>query len=139
MPGLSVNVKDLRDAEPTEVTYKFKGGIAEFVDHLASDEAVTSIIRLVGSGNFVENVPVLDDEGHMVPREIEREMHVDIALRWGTGYETELKSFVNVVATPKGGTHVAGFERAITKVINDQLKSQKILKPSEENVLKDDV
>jgi DNA gyrase subunit B len=43
------------------------------------------------------------------------------------------------VATPKGGTHVAGFERAISKVINDQLKAQKILKPSEDNVLKEDV
>jgi DNA gyrase subunit B len=139
VPGLSVTVKDLRDAEPTEVTYKFKGGIAEFVDHLANDEAVTSIIRLIGSGTFVENVPVLDEEGHMVPRELEREMHVDIALRWGNGYDTELKSFVNVVATPKGGTHVAGFERAISKVINDQLKAQKILKPSEDNVLKEDV
>jgi DNA gyrase subunit B len=139
VPGLAVTVKDFRDAEPTEVTYKFKGGIAEFVDHLANDEAVTSIIRLIGSGSFVENVPVLDDEGHMVPRELEREMQVDIALRWGNGYDTELKSFVNVVATPKGGTHVAGFERAITKVLNDQLKSQKILKPSEDNVLKEDV
>ncbi|MGA1449805.1 MAG: DNA gyrase/topoisomerase IV subunit B [Candidatus Nanopelagicales bacterium] len=139
VPGLSVSVKDLRDAEPTEVTYKFKGGIAEFIDHLSNDEPVTSVIRLIGSGNFVENVPVLDDEGHMVPREIEREMHVDIAMRWGNGYDTEVKSFVNVVATPKGGTHVAGFERAITKVINDQLKAQKVLKPSEDNVLKDDV
>ncbi len=139
VPGLSVTVKDVRDSEPTEVTYKFKGGIAEFVDHLANDEAVTSIIRLLGSGTFVENVPVLDDEGHMVPRELEREMQVDIALRWGNGYDTELKSFVNVVATPKGGTHVIGFERAITKVLNDQLKGQKILKPSEDNVLKEDV
>ena len=139
VPGLSVTVKDVRDSEPTEVTYKFKGGIAEFVDHLANDEAVTSIIRLLGSGTFVENVPVLDDEGHMRPRELEREMQVDIALRWGNGYDTELKSFVNVVATPKGGTHVIGFERAITKVLNDQLKGQKILKPSEDNVLKEDV
>ncbi|MFY9326016.1 MAG: DNA topoisomerase IV subunit B [Candidatus Nanopelagicales bacterium] len=139
VPGLSVSVKDLRDAEPTEVTYKFKGGIAEFVEHLANDEAITSIIRLVGTGNFVENVPVLDDEGHMVPRELDREMSVDIALRWGNGYDTEMKSFVNVVATPKGGTHVTGFERAVVKVINDQLKSQKILKPSEDSVTKDDL
>ncbi len=139
VPGLAVTVKDTRDAEPTEVTYKFKGGIAEFVEHLANDEPITNTIRLLGSGTFIENVPVLDDEGHMVPRELEREMNVDIALRWGNGYETELKSFVNVVATPKGGTHVAGFERAITKVINDQLKSQKMLKPSEDNVLKEDL
>ena len=54
---------------------------------------------------------MLDDEGHMTPQDVERELGVDIALRWGTGYDTEMRSFVNVIATPKGGTHVAGFER----------------------------
>ena len=48
----------------------------------------------------------------MTPQDVERELGVDVALRWGTGYETELRSFVNVIATPKGGTHVAGFEQA---------------------------
>ena len=40
-------------------------------------------------------------------------------MRWGTGYDTELRSFVNVIATPKGGTHVSGFEQALTKTFND--------------------
>jgi DNA gyrase subunit B len=88
---------------------------------MSSGEAVTGVIRLQGSGNFTENVPVLDDHGHMRPKEVEREMAVDIALRWGNGYDNEVKSFVNVVATPKGGTHVTGFDRAIVKVVNDQL------------------
>ena len=48
----------------------------------------------------------------MTPQEVERELHVDVAVRWGTGYDTELRSFVNVIATPKGGTHVSGFEQA---------------------------
>ena len=46
----------------------------------------------------------------MTPQDVERELTVDVAVRWGTGYETEMRSFVNVIATPKGGTHVAGFE-----------------------------
>ena len=45
--------------------------------------------------------------GHLVSREVERECEVDIALRWGTGYDTEIQSFVNIIATPKGGTHLA--------------------------------
>ena len=50
----------------------------------------------------------------MTPQDVERELDVDVALRWGTGYDTEMRSFVNVIATPKGGTHVAGFEAALT-------------------------
>ncbi len=50
-----------------------------------------------------------------------------------------LRSFVNVIATPKGGTHVAGFERAIVKVVNDQLRAAKVLRANEDNIAKDDV
>ena len=53
-------------------------------------------------------MPLLDDKGHMTPQEVERELGVDVAVRWGTGYDTELRSYVNVIATPKGGTHVSG-------------------------------
>ena len=48
---------------------------------------------------------------------------VDVALRWGTGYDTEVRSFVNIIATPKGGTHVTGFERALIKTFNEQLRA----------------
>ena len=65
---------------------------------------------------------VLDDAGHMTPQDVERELGVDVALRWGNGYDTEVRSFVNVIATPKGGTHVAGFERALTKTFNDVVR-----------------
>jgi len=139
VPGLAVRVEDLRDAEGISVDYRFKGGLAEFVEHLATDEAVTGVVRLEGSGHFSESVPVLDDKGHMVTRDVERELQVDVALRWGTGYESDVRSFVNVVSTPKGGTHVAGFERALLKVANDQLRGQRILKASEDNVTKEDV
>ena len=66
---------------------------------------------------------MLDDKGHMTPQDVERDLGVDVALRWGTGYDTELRSFVNVIATPKGGTHVAGFEQAVTKTFNEVLKA----------------
>jgi DNA gyrase subunit B len=116
-----------------------KGGIAEYVRYLSEGEAVTPVIRLTGEGHFSETVPVLDDKGHMSPQEVQRDLGVDIALLWDAGYETSLRSFVNVIATPKGGTHVSGFERALVKVVNDQLRAAKLLKANEDNISKDDV
>jgi DNA gyrase subunit B len=82
---------------------------------------------------------VLDDKGHMSPEEVERELTVDVALRWGTGYDTTVRSFVNIIATPKGGTHVQGFERSLTKTLNEALRSQRVLRAAEDDVVKDDV
>lgn len=140
VPGLVMSVRDERDADDIwEETFQHKGGIGEYVDYLGDQEAIGGVIRLFGSGHFHETVPVLDEHGHMSPQEVERELHVDVALRWNTGYDCVLRSFVNVIATPKGGTHVAGFERAVVKIINDQLRSLKILRANEDNVTKDDV
>jgi DNA gyrase subunit B len=75
----------------------------------------------------------------MTPQEVERELGVDIALRWGTGYDTEVRSYVNVIATPHGGTHVAGFEAALTKTFNEVMRANKVLKVNDDNVIKDDV
>ena len=72
-------------------------------------------------------MPVLDDQGHLTPTDVERELAVDVALRWDSGYETTIRSFVNVIATPKGGTHVTGFERAIVKTVNEQLRAARLL------------
>ncbi len=139
VPGLAIEIRDERGEEVSVETYLYKGGITEYVEFLSKDEAVTGVLRLKGSGHFKETVPVLDGKGHMVSQEVERELGVDVALRWGTGYDTDLRSYVNIIATPKGGTHVQGFERALVKTVNEQLRAQKSLKVSEDNVLKDDI
>jgi DNA gyrase subunit B len=139
VPGLTISLRDERDASDVwEESFQHKGGIAEYAEYLAVGEGVTPVIRLTGQGHFHETVPVLDDKGHMTPQEVERDLGVDIALRWDTGYESTLRSFVNVIATPKGGTHVAGFERAIVKVLNDQLRTAKVLRVNEDSITKDD-
>jgi DNA gyrase subunit B len=119
--------------------FRFVGGIGEFCAHLSQGEPVTDVIRLTGSGQFTETVPVLDDAGHMTPTDVERQLDVDIALRWDSGYQTVMRSFVNVIATSKGGTHVSGFERAIVRTVNEQLKATRLLKAGEESVIKDDI
>ncbi|MGW6744612.1 DNA gyrase/topoisomerase IV subunit B [Streptomyces sp. NPDC055025] len=144
VPGLTIVVRDERAAGESEgngtveETFRFDGGISEFCEYLAQDKAVCDVLRLTGQGTFKETVPVLDDRGHMTPTEVTRELGVDIALRWGTGYETMVKSFVNIIATPKGGTHVSGFERSLTRTVNEVLRSAKMLRVAEDDIVKDD-
>ena len=139
VPGLELVIRDLRGDTPVEEKFRHDGGIGEFVDYLAADEPVTDVIRLQGQDTFTETVPLLDAKGHMSPQEVERELVVDIAARWGTGYDTELRSFVNVIATPKGGTHVSGFEAALTKTFNEAMRATKALKVNDLDVVKDDI
>jgi len=139
VPGLTLVVNDSRTKTKTSETFFHKGGISEFCTFLRPDDPVGEVIRISGSGAYTENVPVLDDKGHMTPTEMDREMGVDIAMQWGNGYEATVASFVNIISTPKGGTHVAGFERALTKVVNDVLRATKTLKNNEADVIKDDV
>jgi DNA gyrase subunit B len=133
---------DSRNTEPgtgREAEFRFVGGISEFCAHLSPGEPVTDVLRLTGSGQFTETVPVLDDQGHLVPTDVERELAVDVALRWDSGYGTVTRSFVNVIATPKGGTHVAGFERALVRTLNEQLRAVRLLKNGDEPVTKEDI
>ena len=139
VPGLTLVVNDKRTKAKTSETFFHKGGISEFCTFLRPDDPVGEVIRVSGSGPYTENVPVLDEKGHMTPTEVEREMGVDIAMQWGNGYDATISSFVNIISTPKGGTHVAGFEKAITKAVNDALRATKTLKNNEADVIKDDV
>ena len=139
VPGLELVVRDLRGDTPVEEKFRHDGGITEYCDYLAHDEPVTDVHRLQGSECFTETVPMLDELGHMTPQDVERDLGVDVALRWGTGYDTEVRSFVNVIATPKGGSHVSGFESALTKTFNDSMRAAKVLKVNDDDVVKDDV
>ena len=122
VPGLEIVIRDERSDEPAETSYRFDGGISEFADFLAPDAPITDTWRLTGTGSFTETVPVLQPSGAMVPTELQRECEVDIAVRWGTGYETTSRSFVNIISTPKGGTHQQGFELGLMKVLRTQVE-----------------
>jgi DNA gyrase subunit B len=143
VPGLSIAILE-EGPEPREAQFQFAGGISEFCAHLTAGDPdvgpsgepdtktaggpVSDVIRLTGSGNFTETIPVLDDRGHMTPTEVERELQVDVAVQWGSGYDAVVRSFVNVIATPHGGTHEAGFEQALVRTLDDQLRAARLLK-----------
>ncbi len=157
VPGLEILVRDDRarpaqpaqaegvltglvDEIPREISYRYEGGISEFVDYLATDAPVTDNWRIQGEGTFKETVPVLQADGHMIATEVERVCAVDIALRWGTGYDTTVRSFVNIIATPKGGTHQQGFEQELLKVLRSQVEqNSRRLKVGNDKLEKDDV
>ncbi|MGB2934461.1 MAG: DNA topoisomerase IV subunit B [Nostocoides sp.] len=147
VPGLKITIRDERRLPGTlgadgihEEVFQHEGGISEFAEYLATDPPVTDVWRLNGVGHFTETVPVLDGNGHMTPTEVRRECGVDIALRWGSGFDTLVASYVNIIATPKGGTHIAGFDQAMLKVFRKQLEvNARRLKVGTDKVDKDDI
>jgi DNA gyrase subunit B len=140
VPGLRMNIRDERGAEVVEQAFQFAGGISEFADYLAPDQPITDTWRLSGEGTFAETIPVLGADGTMALQEVQRTCAVDIAVRWGTGYETSVQSFVNIIATPKGGTHQAGFEQALLKTLRAQTEANsRRLKLGSDKLEKDDV
>ncbi|GAA3294954.1 hypothetical protein GCM10020295_20860 [Streptomyces cinereospinus] len=104
VPGLTIVVRDEfglgEGGSKGEESFRFDGGISEFCEFLATDKPVCDTLRFTGQGTFKETVPVLDEHGQMTPTEVTRELGVDVALRWGTGYDTTVRSFVNIIATP---------------------------------------
>jgi len=124
VPGLAITVTDLRGEETLTDTFLHKGGTVDFVDYLAPDRAITDTWQLQGSGTFTEIVQVPNQKtGHLEPKEMERTCEVDVALRWGVGYDTVEQSYVNIIETPVGGTHLAGFEAGLVKTLRAAIQA----------------
>lgn len=139
--GLTIAIHDKRDpANEVSEEFHFTGGIVDMVEYLAPDEKLLDPILIDTTAKFTEEVPVLDDHGHMESKEVDREVEIKIAFRWGNKYDSVSKSFVNVVNTPAGGTHVRGFEQGLLKAIVDNAKSRRgLLKAGEANPIMEDV
>ena len=120
------------------------GGVKDFVDFLSQGEPVCDIWRITGEDTYTEETQAVDSKGELHAQNIERTCKVDIALRWVNGYDTTLRSFVNVVETPGGGMHVDGFLQGITKQIRksveDNARKLKVnLKDAKTRVERDDI
>lgn len=120
------------------------GGVRDFVDFLSKGEAVSDIWRIAGEDTYVEETQAVGDDGELHAQKVTRDCAVDIAMRWTNGYDTTMRSFVNVVETPGGGMHVDGFLQGITKqvrkAIEDNARKLKVnLKDSHMKVERDDI
>lgn len=136
--GLKLTVRDERGEEIQEQVFKSDQGLADLVEYLSHGDYLSPIIEFSGEDTFVETVQILVDD-KQIASEVERLCRVDVALRWVSGWDTTIKTFVNTIPTPGGGTHRVGFERALTKVCNEALRDLKVLKAKEPNATGDDV
>lgn len=140
VPGMRVSVTDKRAGSTTEpFVFKSPGGLADLVEHLSEQRSVSGVIVGNGIDTFVEKVPV-----NKKMTDVTRECTVDFALRWVDGFDTKVVSFVNTIPTPQGGTHLVGFDKALTRVVNNVLlkdhhKLAKLAKQNKHKAAKDDV
>ena len=117
--GVSIRFADLRDAEPYEIILHYDGGIVEFVRHL--DKAKTSILK----------APV-DVRG------VREKVEVDLALQWNDSYHETMLCFTNNIPQRDGGTHLAAFRGALTRVMTAYMESSGAAKKEKVTVTGED-
>ena len=110
--GITITIEDNRIDEPIKETFHYDGGIVEFVDYLNKSKET-----LFPSTVYV-NVANKDNE-------------VEVAFQYNDGYNEIINSYANNINTEEGGTHLVGFKNALTKIINEYGKKNRILKESE--------
>ncbi|MEM7321867.1 MAG: DNA topoisomerase IV subunit B [Actinomycetota bacterium] len=139
VPGLQIKLHDKRGTGRKPETFVANGGLRDYVDYLSTGANVTDILTIHDESSFEEKVPV---NGKMST--VTRACTIDIAARWVKGFETKIVSFVNTIPTSDGGTHVAGFERALSRVANEQLladakKLKKLAKQGNDRATPNDI
>ena len=118
--GIRIVFRDERGEEPVEKDYCFEGGLREFVLHLNRNKEVLFPDPIYAEG-------------------IKDGILVEMAMQYNDSYQENVYTFVNNIATPDGGTHLQGFNTAVTRAINDYGRKYKILKDSEPNLKGEDV
>ena len=118
--GLRIVIRDDRPEVPTEEDFMYEGGIRHYVEYLDKDKNV-----LLKEPVYVEG--------------IENGITVEVALQYTDDYHTNLMTFTNNIHTYEGGTHEEGFKRALTRIVNDYARKNKLMKESDPNLSGEDV
>lgn len=118
--GLRIVIRDLRPEKPTEQDFMYEGGIRHYVEYLDKSKET-----LLDEPIYVEGVM--------------NGITVEVAIQYTNDYHNTLMTFTNNIHTYEGGTHEEGFKRALTRVINDYARKNKLLKDNEPNLSGEDV
>jgi DNA gyrase subunit B len=118
--GLEIRFKDERPGHEQAETYRFTGGVEDFVRHLnASKEPLFRRVAYFA--------------------QIEDDQEIEVALQWNTSYYESIWSFANGIATVEGGMHEEGFKKALTNVVNRSARGRGALKDSDPNIQGEDI
>jgi DNA gyrase subunit B len=118
--GLEIRFRDERGEEVFEESFRYAGGIVDFVKYLNSSRE-----PIHGQIAYFDH-----SDG---------DAEVEVALQWTSGYTETILSFANNINTHEGGTHEEGFRTSLTKAINDFARSKNILKEKDKNLQGEDV
>lgn len=118
--GMHISIEDKREEEPVIKEYHYDGGIKSYVEFLNSSKNVL----------FPEPVYL---EGE------QQDITVEVSMQYTDGYHSNIMSFANNIHTYEGGTHESGFKTALTRVVNDYARKQKLMKENDDNLTGEDV
>lgn len=118
--GLRIILTDLRVEPNKKHEFVYNGGIIEFVNMLNKNKT-----------------PIHDEVIYVEGKE--DNISIEVAMQYNSGYNEVLLSFTNNIHTPEGGTHEDGVKRALTRIINNYAKSNKILKDKDDPLTGEDV
>ena len=118
--GVRIILRDERPEAPVEKNYHYEGGIREFVKYLNRNKEVL----------FPEPIYIEGVKGTIT---------AEVALQYNDSYTENIYTFANNIHTPEGGTHLMGFNAALTRIINDYGRKYKVLKDADANLKGEDI
>ncbi|WP_412535487.1 DNA gyrase/topoisomerase IV subunit B [Micromonospora aurantiaca] len=139
VPGVAYRLRDETGEQSVEESFHFPDGLTDMVEFLApaGDRPVSGTLLVTGEGTYRENAA---DANGVMQSNVQRRAEVEVAFRWGTGYERTVECFTNTIRNAHGGTHRKGFERALARTLADAARNARgLLKPKEDAPTLDDV
>ncbi len=121
---------EVEETKPTEVTYRYDGGLVDYVNHLnrGKDSAHRTVIAF--EADSIPDHATEDRSGGM---------SLDVAMQWNVGFTESVHTFANTINTHEGGTHEEGFRSALTSLVNRFARDWGVLKERDPNLSGDDV
>ncbi|MBB4761040.1 type IIA DNA topoisomerase subunit B [Amorphoplanes digitatis] len=139
VPGVAYVLRDETGEEPVEEKFHYPHGLTDMVEFLtpSGEKPVSGILMITGEGTYKENAA---DANGVMQSNVVRHAQVEIAFRWGTGYDRTVECFTNTIRNVHGGTHRKGFERALVRALTDAIRNARgLLKPKEDPPVLDDL
>ena len=115
---------EAKPAKPRTVAYRYEDGLVDYVKHLVSSKRAEPVHPEVISFELEDTA---------------KRMSLEVALQWTNAYSESVHTYANTINTHEGGTHEEGFRAAMTKLVNDFARNQKLLKDKDDNLTGDDI